>query len=289
MRATNTRFCLSLLACLAAGPALADGPAAARSLLANLKAGGQDIGGSLADLHVSATLVRGVYALYTVPNRLVGFTNEEGTLFGDVKGFNGQFGTATPFRPLTLEEAAALRREMAERIDKTRLITVRYGAGQMQVFMFSAIDCPYCKSIEGKLRDAKSENSTFHVIPSSLQSGRSRQGAQQWQKVAAIWCAADAAQAWRNYWATGMTPAGAEPACPFADPMAAERAYAQLWGMFQGVGVKLTGTPSYLRMDGTKFTSEALRKPLEPERSARWLGHPQVPAADAFRPRPVGF
>ena len=279
------RICIAALACLATGVVLADGATATRNLLANLAAGGQDIAIRLPDIYVSPTLVRGMYALSTAQGRLVGFTNEAGTLFGAAKGFNAQPRAGASFRPLTREESAGLRREMAAKIDKRQLITVRYGAGKQEFFMFSAIDCPACKAIEDELRSAKSENTTFYVIPSSLQKLSSQRGTQQWRKVAAIWCAPEAGQAWKRYWANGAVPP--PNACPVAEPGAAARAHNQLWGMLQGAGVALIGTPSYLRMDGTKFTAESTGTSREVAAPVRWLMDSDAVEPLDFQPRPA--
>ncbi|MFT3777313.1 MAG: thioredoxin fold domain-containing protein [Ottowia sp.] len=284
-RRMKMRALILAMAVYAAGAVQADGPAAARNLFNHLAAGGQDIGMKMADAYVAPTLVRGMYVVSTAQGRFVGYTNEAGTLFGDSRGFSGRPEGAAIFAPLAPDQAAQLRREIAAHIDKSQLISVRYGNGATELFLFSAIDCPHCKELEDKLRGAKSENIAFYVVPSSLRHMNQPQGRQQWQKVAAIWCATDPARAWKTYWATGSVPAGG--ACPFSDPKAAERAQDYLWGMLKGVGVKLTGTPAFVRPDGLQWKDQA---PLElSSPSAYWLaGAPQVGAAD-FNPRPVGL
>lgn len=276
---------IAAVAVLMSASALADGRSAAKNLFANLAVGKQDLGVKVSDVFVAPTLVRGMYALSTAQGRFVGFTNEAGTVFGDSRGFSGLLQRGAGFRPLTRDEAADLRREIAANIDKSKLITVRYGEGDFKAFMFSAIDCPHCKSLEDKLRGAKSENSTFYVIPSSLQEGNTRQGGQQWLKVASIWCATDSERAWRTYWATGAVPSAG--ACPFADPKIAERAQEHLWGMLKGVGVALKGTPAYVRMDGIQLKKDTLDKPLEAAKPGYWLTGATATATD-FRPQPVG-
>ncbi len=276
------RLLIAVLAALASASALADGRSAAQSLFANLERAGQDIGASAANTFAAPTLVRGMYALSDPQGKFIGYANEAGTLFGDSRGFNGLAPGGSGFRPLTPPEAADLRREMVVNIDKGKLITTRYGAGQKRLFMFSAIDCPACRKVEAQLAKAGAkENTTFLVVPSSLQSSE-----QQWQKVANIWCASDSERAWKTYWATGATPAAG--ACPVADGKIAERVSSHLWGMLKGAGLALHGTPAYVREDGLLLTKETLDLPAQPAKPAYWLAGADTGGADDFLPQPVG-
>lgn len=144
---------------------------------------------------------------------------------------------------------------------------VRHPHRQSALCVFSAIDCPACKKIEDQFaQNGDRENTTFFVIPSSLQDSEL-----QWQKVANIWCATDSAAAWKKYWATGATPAAG--ACSFADGHLAEKMSYYVWDMLKGAGLALHGTPAYLREDGLLLTRATLDMPLQPSGPAYWLAN----------------
>lgn len=282
------KFLLIATALLLSTHALADGRSAAQNLFANLNSSRQEIGENASSTFVAPTLVRGMYALSDAAGKFVGFTNEAGTLFGDSRGFIGLSTGGSKFLPLTPDQTADLRREVAANIDRDKLITVRYGQEKTRLFMFSAIDCPHCKKLEDQLRKAgDNENTTFYVIPSSLQStSDGAAGRQQWQRVASIWCAADPAHAWQTYWATGATPTAR--ACSFSDAKIAEHAQERLWGILKGVGVAVHGTPAYIREDGLLLNKKTLGLPLEGAKPAYWLTGADGHSADDFRPLRVG-
>ena len=266
----------------------ADGRSAAQNLFSNLSRARQEIGENASSTLAAPTLVRGMYALSDSRGKFVGFTNEAGTLFGDSRGFIGLSAGGSKFVPLTPDQTADLRREVAANIYRDKLITVRYGAEKTRLYMFSAIDCPHCKKLEDQLRKAgDNENTTFYVIPSSLQStSDGAAGRQQWQRVSSIWCAADAAHAWKTYWATGATPTAR--ACSFSDAKIAEHAQERLWGILKGVGVAVHGTPAYIREDGLLLNKKTLGLPLEGAKPAYWLTGADGHSTDDFRPQRVG-
>lgn len=269
--------------CFFSLPTWADGQSAAQNLFTNLANTGQSISSARAsNTFVAPSLVRGMYVLSDQRGGFVGYTNEAGTLFGDSRGFNGLRRGEKSFRPLTSQEAADLQKEMVVNIDKEKLITVQYGKGQRRLFLFSAIDCPACKSLEDKLSKAgASENVTFYVIPSSLQVNEA-----QWQRVSNIWCADDSAVAWKKYWATGSTPAVGS--CPFQEGHVAKKVTYYLWDMLKGAGMALRGTPTYVREDGLLLTTENLNLPLQTPKSFHWLAETDRTAITDYRPQPVG-
>lgn len=282
------KFLLIATALLISTHALADGRSAAQNLFANLNRSRQEIGENASSTFVAPTLVRGMYALSDAAGKFVGFTNEAGSLFGDSRGFIGLSAGGSKFVPLTPDQTADLRREVAANIDRDKLITVRYGEEKTRLFMFSAIDCPHCKKLEDQLRKAgDNENTTFYVTPASLQSTTDgAAGRQQWQRVASIWCAADPAHAWKTYWATGATPTAR--ACSFSDAKIAEIAQERLLGILKGVGVAVHGTPAYIREDGLLLNKKTLGLPLEVAKPAYWLTGADGHSTDDFRPQRVG-
>lgn len=241
-RRKNEKVLTITTALLISTHAFADGRSAVQHL-ANLNRSRQEIGENASSTFVAPTLVRGMYALSDAAGKSVGFTTKREPLFGDSRGFIGLSAGGSKFVPLTPDQTADLRRAAAANIDRDKLITVRYGQEKTRLFMFSAIDCPHCKKLEDQLRKAgDNENTTFYVIPSSLQpTSDGAAGHQQWQRVSSIWCAADPAHAWQTYWATGATPTAR--ACSFSDAKIAEIAQERLWGILKGVGVALHGTP----------------------------------------------
>lgn len=282
------KFLLIATALLISTHALADGRSAAQNLFANLNRSRQGIGENASSTFVAPTLVRGMYALSDAAGKFVGYSNEAGTLFGDSRGFIGLSAGGSKFVPLTPDQTADLRREVAANIDRDKLITVRYGEEKTRLFLFSAIDCPHCGKLEDQLRKAgDNENTTFYVIPSSLQStSDGAAGRQQWQRVASIWCAADPAHAWKTYWATGATPTAR--ACSFSDAKIAEHAQERLWGILKGVGVAVHGTPAYIREDGLLLNKKTLGLPLEGAKPSYWLAGVDGRSTDDFRPQRVG-
>ena len=102
--------------------ALADGRSAAQNLFANLNRSRQEIGENASSTFVAPTLVRGMYALSDAAGKFVGFTNEAGSLFGDSRGFIGLSAGGSKFVPLTPDQTADLRREVAANIDRDKLI-----------------------------------------------------------------------------------------------------------------------------------------------------------------------
>ncbi|WP_259583765.1 thioredoxin fold domain-containing protein [Aeromonas veronii] len=159
---------------------------------------------------------------------------------------------------------------------------MQYGQGQKRLFLFSAIDCPACKALEDKLSKAgASENTTFFVIPSSLQDNEA-----QWQRVSNIWCANDSSLAWKKYWATGSTPVAGT--CLFHDGHIAKKVTYHLWDMLKGAGLALHGTPAYVREDGLLLTKATLNLPLQPSKSPYWLAGLDSSDVASYWPQPVG-
>jgi hypothetical protein len=136
-------------------------------------------------------------------------------------------------------------------------------------------------------RNAASIDTTFYVLPISLSPSADRgEGLATWSKATSIWCAADNAGAWRQYWATREVPA--EARCAF-DPHATFRTARNFSTVMSSIGVRLHGTPAMIREDGSSmgFPAEPderyfqdvlgpgglpeLAAPREPDARWRWL------------------
>lgn len=185
------------------------GAAVVNRLLANMvRAQLSFDGGIERTLKANTTAVAGLYEIVRGDTgQFVTYTNEPGTiaLMGSEEF---QLILAYGMRPLTPEEAASLRREMLARIDPSYLIRVTYGdGGGRQILLRSAIDCPACRQLEGQLAaHAKTLNSTFLVLPSSLAPMDDRDGPERWNRAAQLLCAANAGQAWKSYWVSQSVP-----------------------------------------------------------------------------------
>ncbi len=286
-----------LLAALASSSVLADGRSAAHNLFSNLARARASIGVNEATTLVGPTLVKGIYSLTNQQGRFVGFTNEAGTLFGDSRGFNFVAPNGSQPRPLNLGEIADLRGEVVAAIDIDKLPKITHGdGGGRRLVMFSAVDCPFCKVFEDNMRKQAADlNSTLYVVPSSLQK-INQGGAQQWQAVSRIWCADDAGAAWQGFWASRTIPQPRQ--CRFADPRVAELAEQQLRDVLMAVGVRVVGTPQFVREDGTIIVNKTEMNsayiastfgpagaPQPNTKPVRWL---TASADDSFQMQPVG-
>ena len=222
-------------------------------------------------------LVRGMYSVTDQNANLLAVVNEQGTLFC--------YSTSDPckvLRPgqgrasdLSDQEAAELRAEVMGAIDYGRLLKLTFGNGSGEpLVMLSAIDCPACEILETKFANVpKDSNGTIYVIPGALQERRSG-GLQKWQLVSRIWCAQDAATAWRQYWASRAAPA--PRACEFGDPAVAELAFSGLGFALAALGQPGGNyTPRLIRQDGMNYRLGAPMPPLTatpiPAGTGRWL------------------
>lgn len=230
--------------------AQAGGQDAIQNLFNNLARAKASVGVS-ADATVAApTPVKGIYAVTDRQGRFIGYTNEAGTLFGDSRGFNVLSASGAQPRPLTAEETAQLRVDIMNAIDYDRLVKVTYGdGGGRRILLFSAVDCPHCKSFEDGMRSVSQQvNTTFYVVPSALQP-ISKGGAQTWQVATHIWCAEDPEEAWLSFWEKRAVPALRK--CHL-QPKAAELLDRQIKDLLQAAGMRISGTPRLIAEDGTR-------------------------------------
>lgn len=270
------------LATLVSGAALADGRSATHNLFANMSRAGASISNfNENNVLVSPTLVKGMYALTDQQGRLVGYVNEAGTLYGDSRGFTVVSINGAQPRPLAPAEAKDLRFEIMSAIDYDKLPKITHGnGGGRQVLMFSAVDCPYCKTLEDNMRkESGGLNSTIYVVPSSLQN-LAQGGLQQWQTVSRIWCAENAGPAWQAFWASHAVPQQRQ--CAFADPQIAQRAGRQLKDMLKAVGTDVYGTPVLIREDGVTLR---IQNKMNAAEIVALLGPSGAPAPNNAEPR----
>lgn len=101
--------------------------------------------------------------------------------------------------------------EQLGKINKSDLISVKYGSGEKKIFVVSAPECPACKHLEGMLfRNADRINATVYYIPIHLDGRRD-------SELTNFWCAqGDKGQAWLDYWRKGISPVSQKEKCLYS-------------------------------------------------------------------------
>jgi len=160
---------------------------------------------------VRESLIPGLFAVNTSPAE-VGprfFMDRQLTRYGNYS--TGYSHIAGPRRgqDLNTQESQELFRSMLAALPKERLITLRFGDGFRQVLLFTAYDCPTCRSIERTLQQQSNRlNTTVYLIPTALRYETDQSARTPVQNVL---CAADREAAWRSLILKGQTPAA--PRC----------------------------------------------------------------------------
>ncbi|MUI12414.1 thioredoxin fold domain-containing protein [Massilia dura] len=246
---------LSLAGALLSANATASPETARQNLVANMRQAGLDTT-QMAGAKAAPTPIRHLYSLSDSQGKFLSLINEAGTFFGGTGGYQVIQATGLP-RKMTDGEMAALRREMMDNLDVGKLIKVQYGdGGGRKILLFSAIDCPACHSFETVTAKIGKLDTTYYVMPGTLQD-IAQGGLQKMETVTRIWCAADNEAAWKNFWANKTVPDARS--CDI-DPKSAERSYVLLRDILYSVGIKVVGTPTVIREDGT-----ILKRPKEIE------------------------
>jgi hypothetical protein len=195
------------------------------------------------------TLVHGIYALYS-RGQWVAEINDSANLW--VGGGQASIFANGRYRAMSGDEKAALRSEIARNVAWDQLIKLTYGdGGGRRLIELSAIDCPVCRKFETTTHEyAKSLNTTFYVVPSSLYQ-ISQGAAPVWRNVALIWCAKDRALAWKAYWATHSVPA--EQKCGW-NAQSAQEATNVLAALLKAAGIPGTNTtPTFILENGERL------------------------------------
>jgi thiol:disulfide interchange protein DsbC len=128
-------------------------------------------------------------------------------------------------------------------------ITLVKGDGSRKLAVFTDVDCPFCKQLEKTLDSVTDVSIQVFLLPIDQLHPDAR------RKSEAIWCAADRAAAWREYWANGKL---GDDKC--STPFAAIGALAEALG--------INGTPTLIRASDGAILPGALQK----ERLESWLG-----------------
>jgi hypothetical protein len=153
---------------------------------------------------------------------------------------NMQFGNFFSKNDLAKERAGQF-----EKMDKSQLITVKYGNGKKQILVISALDCPTCKMLERNLMQKEKQlNATIYYIPVKLDTSDD-------PVLTKLFCAdGDKGAAWIAYWRKNVIPQKTAPGCTFS----AKDGNA-LWNFFGRINTNgnVTGTPTLVFEDGTTF------------------------------------
>lgn len=240
------KACLFTLAVLGISNAHADGGSSLTSFQQNLAHGRLTMPFNLNNVEASPTLVKGIYVLQDRgTDHFRAFINEAGTIFGTAAGWT----RIAPNGDLTAVELAQLRTELLANIASDQLIKVQYGdGGGRRMILFSAVDCVHCQRFEQSARKmAASLNTTFYVLPLSLQPMATPQGQVNWQTAATIWCSPQNDAAWLAYWKEPDPIAN--QSCGLTGRQTA-RAFDYLRGLLGSVGIRVQGTPEVVREDG---------------------------------------
>lgn len=134
---------------------------------------------------------------------------------------------------LTEAAQAKLRHAAIEQIDKAQSISFGPENPAHEIYVFTDIDCGYCRRMHGQIDEYNEQGIAFHY----LMYPRAGQGSHSWNKAASVWCANDQQEA--------MTVAklGQEP-----DPVECDDPLDDQFRLGRDVGV--TGTPALVTMDG---------------------------------------
>ena len=255
---------LLLAGLLAASAAAADAVSARAALVANLERLHYDAAPEAAAAVDDRTLVDGLYRLEDpATGQLIALYTASADVIGDGTGW--KWIDDSGLKPFSPEEVGRLRAEAMRSIEWKRLVEVRYGdGGGRRILLISAVNCPVCARMEKTLaQHAASIDTTFYLLPISLSpSAAEGYGEATWRQASAIWCAADGAAAWRQFWLTHQAPAAAA-GCT-RDAMTTFKTSRNFATVLASIGAPLRGTPGIVREDGT-----ALAFPAEPD--AAWF------------------
>uniref|UniRef100_UPI003340B5FC DsbC family protein n=1 Tax=Castellaniella defragrans TaxID=75697 RepID=UPI003340B5FC len=150
-------------------------------------------------------------------------------------------------KDLTAERVEALQRVAFGNLPLDKAIKQVRGDGSRKVAVFEDPNCGYCKQLHKTLREV--DNVTIYTFLFPILTADST------AKSRNIWCAADPAQAWRDWMIDGKVPAAAECGTPIQD------------NLTLGRKLNVQGTPALFFADGTRADGalplDALKKKLD--------------------------
>lgn len=158
---------------------------------------------------VRESLIPGLYAVNTSPSE-VGprfYVDRKLTQYGNYSTGYSHISGPRSGQDLSSQEAQELFRSMLIALPKERLITYKFGDGSREVLLFTAYDCPACRSLEKSLQQQGQRlNATVYLIPTALryETDVSARG-----PVQNLLCATDREAAWQNLILKQQSPSGA--------------------------------------------------------------------------------
>lgn len=147
---------------------------------------------------VRESLIPGFYGVNTSPSEIGPrfFIDNQLTLYGNYSTGYSHITGPHQGQDLSIQEAQDLFRAMLAALPKEQLMALRFGDGSRQVLLFTAYDCPSCRSIEQTLQQRANQlDVTVYLIPTAL---RYETDPSTRTPVQNVLCAADREAAWRN-------------------------------------------------------------------------------------------
>lgn len=199
-------------ACVGAGLLLAAQLVQADVASVNVKLQDSPLKGIYAGSVVKETMIKGIYSIGDERGKYASdYINDDFTLYRDARGWRKGIKPADAVLPPA--EQTALLKTLYQSIDLSQAIQYKFGKGERQLVLISAVDCGYCKALQANLKKAPATlNATIYVFPMALHYDVASQA----KLVKTLWCQPNAAQAFdeamtdptaRNKWLQTNPPA----------------------------------------------------------------------------------
>lgn len=118
---------------------------------------------------VRESLIPGLYGVYFNASEPRSYVDDKFRFVGNSSTGYTYLSGHRRGQGLTSQESKQLFLDVLAAIPREKLITYRFGNGRREIFLFSAYDCPNCRSLEKELvKQAKTLNAVVYVIPTAL-------------------------------------------------------------------------------------------------------------------------
>jgi thiol:disulfide interchange protein DsbC len=139
--------------------------------------------------------VLGLYEIYT-EDRQVMYTDENVTYI-----FVGDVLEAKSLKNLTEARAKVLGAVTLDSLPLNLAMKRVKGDGKRKVVVFSDVDCPYCRRLEGELKNVDNVTIYTFLYPIAALHDKATERSRQ------IWCSADPLKSWDDYMTHNVLPA----------------------------------------------------------------------------------
>lgn len=139
--------------------------------------------------------VLGLYEIYT-EDRQVMYTDENVTYI-----FVGDILEAKSLKNLTEARAKVLGAVSLDGLPLNMAMKRVKGDGKRKLVIFSDVDCPYCRRLEGELKNVDNVTIYTFLYPIAALHDKATERSRQ------IWCSADPQKAWDDYMTRNVLPA----------------------------------------------------------------------------------